>query len=48
MTAGLTTQAIAARLCLGARTVESHLGRIHRKTGVTTRAALAVLRSRST
>ncbi|MFE5805726.1 LuxR C-terminal-related transcriptional regulator [Streptomyces sp. NPDC056491] len=50
VTAGLTTPApaIAARLCLSARTVESHLGRIHRRTGVTARAALAVLRSRST
>ncbi|MFJ3831897.1 helix-turn-helix transcriptional regulator [Streptomyces sp. NPDC090046] len=48
VTASLTTPAVAARLCLSPRTVESHLGRIHRRTGVTTRAALAVLRSRPT
>ncbi|MFE0648443.1 AAA family ATPase [Streptomyces sp. NPDC059534] len=45
--AGLTTPAIAARLYLSPRTVESHLGRIYRKTGVTTRAALAALHTRS-
>ncbi|MGW6414521.1 ATP-binding protein [Streptomyces sp. NPDC055055] len=44
---GLTTPAIAARLYLSPRTVESHLSRIYRKTGVTTRAALAALQTRS-
>ncbi|MFJ5776363.1 AAA family ATPase [Streptomyces sp. NPDC093094] len=44
---GLTTPSIAERLYLSPRTVESHLGRIYRKTGVTTRAALAALQTRS-
>ncbi|MFF5920058.1 AAA family ATPase [Streptomyces flavochromogenes] len=40
---GLTNQAVAARLCLSPRTVESHVARVYRKTGVETRAALASL-----
>ncbi|MFE5796861.1 AAA family ATPase [Streptomyces sp. NPDC056503] len=44
---GLTTPAIAARLYLSPRTVESHLSRVYRKTGVSTRSALASLQSRS-
>ncbi|MEV0259128.1 AAA family ATPase [Streptomyces sp. NPDC050732] len=43
---GLTNQAVAARLCLSTRTVESHVGRIYRKTGVASRAALASLVAR--
>jgi DNA-binding CsgD family transcriptional regulator len=40
---GLTSGQIADKLFLSRRTVESHLGRVYRKTGVTTRTALAVL-----
>ncbi|WP_199844644.1 helix-turn-helix transcriptional regulator [Streptomyces sp. DSM 15324] len=40
---GLTSPTIAARLCLSRRTVETHVSRIYRKTGVSSRAALAVL-----
>ncbi|MFD9457747.1 response regulator transcription factor [Streptomyces sp. NPDC059985] len=50
MTEGLTTPAIAARLYLSPRTVDTHLAHIYRKTGVTTRtapAALAALAARS-
>ncbi|MFB7830222.1 AAA family ATPase [Streptomyces sp. NPDC056056] len=40
---GLTNQAVADRLCLSPRTVESHVARAYRKTGVESRAALASL-----
>ncbi|MFD4134388.1 AAA family ATPase [Streptomyces goshikiensis] len=43
---GLTTPAIAARLYLSPRTVDTHLSHIFRKTGVTTRSALAALAAR--
>ncbi|WP_415925102.1 helix-turn-helix transcriptional regulator [Streptomyces sp. ND04-05B] len=44
---GLTNQAIAARLYLSPRTVETHLSRVFRKTDVATRAGLAALMARS-
>ncbi|MFE2288314.1 AAA family ATPase [Streptomyces sp. NPDC059443] len=48
VTEGLTTPAIAARLYLSPRTVDTHLSHIFRKTGVTTRSALAALTARRT
>jgi DNA-binding CsgD family transcriptional regulator len=39
----LASTAIAARLHVSVRTVDSHLGRIYRKLGVTNRVALANL-----
>ncbi|MFB8077118.1 AAA family ATPase [Streptomyces sp. NPDC056013] len=44
---GLTNQAIATRLYLSPRTVETHLSRVFRKTDVATRASLAALMARS-
>ncbi|MER5279162.1 AAA family ATPase [Streptomyces sp. NPDC002809] len=44
---GLTNQAIATRLYLSPRTVETHLSRVFRKTDVATRAALAARMARS-
>lgn len=44
---GLTNQAIATRLYLSPRTVETHLSRVYRKADVSTRAALAALIARS-
>lgn len=40
---GLTSPAIAEQLCLSRRTVETHISRVYRKTGVSSRAALAGL-----
>ncbi|MFD4690664.1 ATP-binding protein [Streptomyces sp. NPDC058463] len=44
---GLTNQAIAAKLYLSRRTVETHISRVFRKTDVATRAGLAALMARS-
>ncbi|MFE7113448.1 response regulator transcription factor [Streptomyces sp. NPDC057575] len=43
---GLTNQAVASRFCLSPRTVESHVARVYRKTGVPSRTALAALVTR--
>ncbi|HEV2635660.1 MAG TPA: AAA family ATPase [Actinocrinis sp.] len=43
---GLTSRAIASRLKLSPRTVESHIARIYQKTGAPSRAALASLVTR--
>ncbi|MFJ7207154.1 AAA family ATPase [Streptomyces sp. NPDC098789] len=48
VTEGLTTPAIAARLYLSPRTVDTHLSHIFRKTGVASRSALAALAARTT
>jgi DNA-binding NarL/FixJ family response regulator len=40
---GSTNREVAARLYMGVRTVESHLGRIYGKLGVNSRVALARL-----
>ncbi|MFD6880032.1 MULTISPECIES: LuxR C-terminal-related transcriptional regulator [unclassified Streptomyces] len=47
VTEGLTTPAIAARLYLSPRTVDTHLAHIYGKTGVTTRTAPAAPAARS-
>ncbi|MGW6688950.1 AAA family ATPase [Streptomyces sp. NPDC054961] len=46
VTEGLTTRAIAARLYVSPRTVDTHLNHIFSKLGVTTRSALAALTAR--
>ena len=46
MAQGLTSQAIADRLYVSRRTVETHVSRAFRKTGVSTRSALATLMAR--
>ncbi|WP_159063048.1 response regulator transcription factor, partial [Streptomyces scabiei] len=43
---GLTSQAIADRLYVSRRTVETHVSRIFRKTRVSSRTALATLMAR--
>ncbi|WP_199845793.1 response regulator transcription factor, partial [Streptomyces europaeiscabiei] len=43
---GLTSQAVADRLYVSRRTVETHVSRIFRKTGVSSRTALATLMAR--
>jgi len=43
---GLTSSAIAEKLCLSRRTVESHIARIYQKAGVSSRAALASIVTR--
>ncbi|WP_326668695.1 response regulator transcription factor [Streptomyces canus] len=43
---GLTSQAIADRLYVSRRTVETHVSRAFRKTGVSSRTALATLMAR--
>jgi DNA-binding NarL/FixJ family response regulator len=45
---GLTSQGIAARLYISRRTVETHISKIYRKTGVASRVALAALMARRT
>lgn len=44
---GLTSHAIASRLYLSPRTVETHVSRVYRKTGVSSRAGLASLVTRN-
>jgi DNA-binding CsgD family transcriptional regulator len=44
---GLSSPAIAAELYLSPRTIETHIARIYRKTGVSSRAALASIVTRS-
>lgn len=46
MTEGLTTRAIAARLYVSPRTVDTHLNHVFTKLGVTTPSALAGLTAR--
>ncbi|MGW1835138.1 AAA family ATPase [Streptomyces sp. NPDC002067] len=44
--AGLSNQAVAEKLHLSTRTVESHVARVYRKTGIGSRAALVALMAR--